>query len=147
MRKMDAIKAVEEGKFDYGYEVSIDDFAEMFGIKKPDILNKDADTIYKLIRKYELNILAAYGVMNNYLITIGRKLYMDGDMYKVANVDDTVAFIEKYYREGDEKYKKANKLRKSFYTIHPVTKEVDTMALKAATMEASSNRYSRHANL
>jgi len=133
---------IELGEFDYGSIWSEEKLTSAFGIEMPD-LSGDATSILKNAREYDLKKLNAYCSINEQLLNYGKCFMQDGNFYRVPIISEMQSSIDKYYSSSNRKFKRAEKLRKSFSELNPLeAKEVNNKVNRVISMrEAQSKVY------
>lgn len=125
---------------DYGDVWSEDKLVSVFEIELPD-LSGDAKSILRNAKKYDLAKMSAYCMINEQLLNHGKCFIQDGDIYRVPLISEVTNYISKYYNSSNRKFKKAEKLRKSFSRQNPVeAKEVNNRVNRTMSMRTIESK-------
>ena len=131
---------IDTGKLDYGSVWSESELITMFDIQLPD-LSGNANSILKNATDFNLKKLSAYCAINEQLLNCGRVFIQDKDVYRVPIISETTYHINKYYSSSNKKFKKAEKLRKSFSNANPIeAKEVNDKVNRTVSMRSSQDK-------
>ncbi len=135
------IKALMSNQnYSYGYTIHEEDFADLFGIKLPD-LHGDRHSISANVANYELNKMGIYSTINEMLLLEGMCFIKNKEFYEIPLISEITQHISKYYNSSNNKFKRAEKLRKSFSKLHPVeAKEVNNTVNKEYTRRAAAEK-------
>jgi hypothetical protein len=132
---------IDKEQFDYGTTWSEDKLIKEFDITKPDLIGS-VDTILKRVKEYELKKMNAYCMINDQLLSSGMCFVQDGGVYRVPLISEMTAHISKYYDSSNRKFKRAEKLRKSFSTRNPVeVRLIDTEVQRTHAIRNASKPY------
>ncbi len=127
-------------ELDYGSIWSEAKLVEVFDIKLPD-LSGNAQSIIKNAKEYELKKVQAYCMINEQILNNGMCFIQDRDSYRVPAISEVNAHITKYYNSSNRKFKRAEKLRKSFSSKYPVeAKEVNDKANRTSSLRDSQSK-------
>ena len=107
---------IQRGSFQYGSQIPIFELARLFNIEIPEPQEMNN---YDRMIKFDLDMLQAYSVVNNELITIGRKLIKNGENYIVPTVGNTLIHVDRYEDKAARADLKARKLRRGFWAVNP----------------------------
>ncbi len=114
---------IASGLFDYGSSISVNDFANLFGIFVPLAADRNNHTV---MVKFDLALLVPYAQVNDVLLTLGRKLKKENDFYIVPSISTTLKYVDYYNDRAAKARLRAKKLRDSFWILHPTyTSTVD----------------------
>ncbi len=142
MKIEEVISIIDTHEITYGTVWSEEKLCEVFGISMPDLSSRNAREIVSAVHKFDIAKLNAYSTINKQLLNIGMCFVADGDNYRVPLISETQSFISKYYKASETKFKSAEKLRKSFSSLHPVeAKEVNDTMNRTISMRSSSEKH------
>jgi len=131
---------IESGELDYGSVWSEEKLTTVFGIEMPD-LSGDATSILKNAREYDLKKLSAYCSINEQLLNYGKCFIQDGNYYRVPIISEMQSSIDKYYSSSNRKFKRAERLRKSFSELNPLeAKKVNDKVSRTISMRETQNK-------
>jgi hypothetical protein len=131
---------IELLKLDYGSVVSENTLVELCEIQIPD-LSGNSYHIIKNAKKYELDKMSAYLSINEQLLGLGKCLVQDKDIYRVPLISEMFSHINKYYNSSNRKFKRAEKLRKSFSSVNPIeATEVNNRVNRTNSMRNSNSK-------
>ena len=140
MKVEDIKDLVTLGEFEYGNTWTEEKLINTFEIDLPD-LSGNATSIIRNVKTFDLKKLSAYGMINEQLLNVGKCFIQDGELYRVPLISEMSNQIDKYYTSSNRKYKKAEKLRKSFSSLHPVeAKTVNDQVNRITSMRASADK-------
>lgn len=105
-----------QGMFQYGSSISVADTAILFGVTvpPPNLLND-----HIVMVRFDLEMLSVYGLLNDDLMTIGRKIVRQGEDYVVPTIESTLIHVDRYEDKASRSDAKARKLRRSFWEANP----------------------------
>jgi len=106
----------------------------MFKIDKPKVMS------LKEFKRYELDKMNVYSSINKQLLNYGKCFIQDKDTYRVPLINEIQSYISKYYRSANSKFKSAEKLRKSFSSIHDIKTEHINDVARIDSMKRNSNK-------
>ena len=130
----------EYQELDYGTVWSEAELVRVFSIKLPDV-SGNAQSIIKNAKEYELKKVQAYCMINEQMLNKGMCFIQDKDNYRIPLISETTNYISKYYNSSNRKFKRAEKLRKSFSSLHPVeAKKVNDEANRRVSMRSSQDK-------
>jgi len=132
----------EYQELDYGTVWSEAELVRVFSIKLPDV-SGNAQSIIKNAKEYELKKVQAYCMINEQMLNKGMCFIQDKDNYRIPLISETTNYISKYYNSSNRKFKRAEKLRKSFSSLHPIeAKETNDKANRTNSLsDAQSKSY------
>ena len=134
------INMVDTEGFDYGTVWSEDKLIGMFDITRPDV-SGDVDSILKNVKKFELDKMSAYLTLNEQLLSVGKCFIQEKGLYRVPLISEMVVQIDKYYKSSNRKFKRAEKLRKSFSNKYPVVaKEVNDKVNRTNSLRSAQDK-------
>jgi len=140
MNVTEVLKAITDNNLDYGSVWSEERLVEVFSIDLPD-LSGNAQSIIKNAKKFELAKVNAYLMVNEQLLNHGMCFIQDKDNYRVPLISEMTSCIDKYYNSSTRKFKRAEKLRRSFSGKYPVlAKEVNDKANKEHIIQLSQSK-------
>ena len=116
MKTAEIKRLIYSGLFSYGSEMDIVDFADLFDISVPSAYDR---TIYSIMSKFNLALLIPYAQVNDILLTMGRKLKREGNMFVVPSIGATLKYVDYYEDKAAKARLRAKKLRTSFWLAHP----------------------------
>ncbi len=126
--------------FDYGMSISEEYFCSIFKISRPD-LSGSATEIIKNTDDFRMKKLSAYGSLNEQLLSQGMCINMSNGSYKIPLISEMQDAINLYYKSSNKKFKKAEKLRKSFSHKYPVeAKEVNDKINREVSLRGSIDK-------
>ena len=129
---------IENENIDYGTVWSEAKLIEVFNIELPDVSSRNAQIIVKNVNKFELSKMGAYSSLSEQLLSFGMCFVKDKDNYRVPLISEISQHIDKYYSSSNRKFKRAEKLRRSFSSLNPVeAKEVNDKASRTANLRDS----------
>ena len=142
MKVESILDVIEKENIDYGTVWSEAKLMEVFNIELPDVSSRKANTIVANVKKFELAKMNASACINEQLINFGMCFIQDKGVYRVPVISEMTNQMNKYYKSSNRKFKRAEKLRKSFSALHPVVaKEINDKAVRTATSRSSSKPY------
>ena len=131
---------IEQEDLGYGSVWSEARLCEVFKIDMPD-LSGNASSIIKNTDKFRQDKLNAYCSINEQLLKQGKCFIQDKDVYRVPLISEITNQITKYYNSSNRKFKRAEKLRKSFSNKYPTeAKEVNDKANRINSMRESESK-------
>jgi len=134
------IGTTEYQELNYGSVWNEDKLVEVFKITLPDV-SGNAQSIIKNAKEYELKKVQAYCMINEQLLNQGMCFIQDRDIYRVPIISEVTNHISKYYNSSNRKFKRAEKLRKSFSSKYPIeAKEVNNQTNRTSTMRSNQSK-------
>jgi len=134
------LNLLEQENFDYGLVWSEEKLISVFNLNLPD-LSGDAKSIINNAKRFELQKTNAYLMINEQLLKQGKCFIQDKENYRVPLISEMNAHITKYYNSSNRKFKRAEKLRKSFSSLFPVeAKEVNDKLNRTVSMRSSQSK-------
>lgn len=144
MRTEEIKELIEAENITYGTVWTEDKLCEVFGIQYPDVSSHNKETIIKNVETFKIKKMNAYSSLNEKLIDLGMCFIQDRDTYRVPLISEITSHINKYYESSTRKFKRAEKLRKSFSNKFPAeSKPANDKINRVYSMRESENKMYR----
>lgn len=116
MRQEEILDAINDLDLNYGTKISVFQVARYFSISVPEPQFRND---YDIMTKFDLQMLSAYDALNETLMTRGRKIVRQADLYVVPTIEGTLIHVDRYQGKSSKAYGRAQKLLNGFWLHNP----------------------------